>query len=108
LITNGFYAAAKRKSQAEDSGFEPVLRATTKNIGHAVEIRIRDNGTGISADVKDKIFNRSSPPSRPARVRAGPFDEPRYYCETTRWRIDVTTEPGRFTEFTIVLPTSKT
>ncbi|MEI9925739.1 MAG: ATP-binding protein [Bradyrhizobium sp.] len=57
LITNGFYAAAKRKAQAGDSGFEPVLAATTKNIGHAVEIRIRDNGTGIPADVKDKIFN---------------------------------------------------
>src|SRR6185312_6679997 len=46
LISNGFYAATKRKAEAGD-GFEPVLCAATKNLGGEVEIRIRDNGTGI-------------------------------------------------------------
>ncbi|HET7886802.1 MAG TPA: GAF domain-containing protein, partial [Bradyrhizobium sp.] len=50
LISNGFYAANKRK-EAGDDGFEPLLRATTKNLGNKVEIRIRDNGTGIPAEV---------------------------------------------------------
>src|SRR6185503_6034181 len=45
LISNGFYAATKRKAQAGD-GFEPVLVAATRSLGDRVEIRIRDNGTG--------------------------------------------------------------
>jgi two-component system, NtrC family, sensor kinase len=56
LISNGFYAATKRKAEASD-GFEPMLSATTKNLGDKVEIRIRDNGTGIPEEVKEKIFN---------------------------------------------------
>ena len=57
LISNGFYAASKRKAENGDPDFEPVLSATTKNLGSQVEIRIRDNGTGIPTEVKEKIFN---------------------------------------------------
>ena len=53
LISNGFYAATKRKEAAAD-GFEPTLSATTRNLGNKVEIRIRDNGTGIPLEVKEK------------------------------------------------------
>jgi two-component system, NtrC family, sensor kinase len=107
LITNGFYAAAKRKSQTGDSGFEPVLRATTKNIGHAVEIRIRDNGTGIPADVKDKIFNPFFT-TKPAGEGTGLGLSMSHdiIVKQHGGSIDVTTEPGQFTEFTIVLPRS--
>ena len=47
LISNGFYAATKRKADANGGDYEPVLSATTKSLGDSVEIRIRDNGTGI-------------------------------------------------------------
>ena len=57
LISNGFYAATKRKAQAGNDGYEPTLLASTKNLGDGVEIRIRDNGNGIPPDVKDRIFN---------------------------------------------------
>ena len=57
VISNGFYAATKRVEAANDGDHEPVVVASTKNLGDRVEIRIRDNGTGISADVKDKMFN---------------------------------------------------
>ena len=57
LISNGFYAATKRKEQSNSDGYEPTLTATTKNLGDKIEIRIRDNGTGISPDVKEKMFN---------------------------------------------------
>ena len=105
LITNGFYAAAKRKSQTGNSGFEPVLSATTKNIGHAVEIRIRDNGTGIPADVKDKIFNPFFT-TKPAGEGTGLGLSMSHdiIVKQHGGSIDVTTEPDQFTEFTIVLP----
>ena len=57
LISNGFYAATKRKAEANSGDYEPTLTATTKNLGDSVEIRIRDNGTGIPAEVRDKLFN---------------------------------------------------
>ena len=57
LISNGFYAATKRKAQAGNDGYEPALTASTKSLGDRVEIRIRDNGTGIPHEVKEKMFN---------------------------------------------------
>ena len=41
LISNGFYAANKRKDQTADGGFEPILTTTTRSLGDRVEIRIR-------------------------------------------------------------------
>ena len=57
LISNGFYATTKRKAEANGGDYEPTLAAATKNLGDRVEIRIRDNGTGIPPEVKEKLFN---------------------------------------------------
>ena len=57
LISNGFYAATKRKEQASSEVYEPTLMVATKNLGDKVEIRIRDNGIGIPPEVKEKMFN---------------------------------------------------
>ena len=57
LISNGVYAAMKRQSEIGADGHEPTLVAATKDLGDRVEIRIRDNGGGIAAEVMDKIFN---------------------------------------------------
>jgi hypothetical protein len=70
LISNGFYAATKRKEQDVSVSYEPSLLASTKNLGGRVEIRIRDNGTGIPPDVRRKCSIRSSQQSRPERARA--------------------------------------
>ena len=57
VISNGFYAATKRKEQDDSGGYEPTLAASTKNLSDRVAITIRDNGTGIPSDVKEKMFN---------------------------------------------------
>ena len=57
LISNGFYATIKRRMEVSD-GFNPTLSAAaTKCLGDTVEICIRDNGTGIPTEIKEKIFN---------------------------------------------------
>ena len=56
LSSNGFYAATKRARDGEGARFAPTLKVTTRNTGDAVEIRVRDNGTGIPADIRDKLF----------------------------------------------------
>ena len=47
LISNGFYAATKRKAEADGGNYEPTLAAATKSLSDRVEIRIRDNGTAF-------------------------------------------------------------
>ena len=104
LISNGFYAATKRKADPDD-GFEPTLTATTKNLGDKVEIRIRDNGTGILAEVKEKIFNPFFT-TKPAGEGTGLGLSMSHdiIVKQHGGTIDVDTVLGVFTEFKIVLP----
>jgi signal transduction histidine kinase len=104
LISNGFYAATKRK-EAGVEGFEPTLSATTKNLGNKVEIRIRDNGTGIPAAVKEKMFNPFFT-TKPAGEGTGLGLSMSHdiIVKQHGGKIDVDTEPGAFTEFIITLP----
>jgi GAF domain-containing protein len=104
LISNGFYAATQRKS-VEGETFEPVLIAATKNLGKTVEIRIRDNGTGIPADVKEKIFNPffTTKPSGEG-TGLGLSMSHDIVVKQHGGTIDVDTGLGAFTEFRIVLP----
>jgi two-component system NtrC family sensor kinase len=104
LISNGFYATAKRKMAAGD-GFEPMLSATTRNLSDKVEIRIRDNGTGIPPDFKEKIFNPFFT-TKPAGEGTGLGLSMSHdiIVKQHGGTIEVETEPGQFTEFKIVLP----
>jgi signal transduction histidine kinase len=104
LISNGFYAATQRKS-AEGETFEPELIAATKNRGKTVEIRIRDNGTGIPNEIKEKIFNpffTTKPPGEGTGLGLSMSHD--IIVKQHGGSIDVETEPGLFTEFKIVLP----
>jgi len=105
LISNGFYAATKRMADANGADFEPLLSASTKNLGGHVEIRIRDNGTGIPPEVKEKMFNPFFT-TKPAGEGTGLGLSMSHdiIVKQHGGRIDVATEPGQFTEFTIVLP----
>ncbi len=105
LISNGFYAAHKRKAQSDGEGFEPTLAAATRNLGDRVEIRIRDNGTGIPPDVKEKMFNPFFT-TKPAGEGTGLGLSISHdiIVKQHSGTIAVDTEPGKFTEFTIVLP----
>jgi two-component system NtrC family sensor kinase len=105
LISNGFYAATKRNGEADRPGFEPTLRATTKNLGNAVEIRIRDNGTGIPAEVREKMFNPFFT-TKPAGEGTGLGLSLSYdiVVKQHAGSIEVDTQPGEFTEFRVILP----
>ncbi|MFT4116357.1 sensor histidine kinase [Bradyrhizobium sp.] len=104
LISNGFYAANKRKESAGD-GFEPTLSATTRNLGNMVEIRIRDNGTGIPPEVREKMFNPFFT-TKPAGEGTGLGLSMSHDIVVKQHggTLDLNTEPGQFTEFVITLP----
>ena len=105
LISNGFYAASKRKADGGGGAYEPLLRATTKNLGESVEIRIRDNGTGILPEVKEKMFHPFFT-TKPAGEGTGLGLSISHdiVVKQHAGSIEVASEPGQFTEFRIVLP----
>jgi len=105
LIMNGFYAATKRKAEANGADYEPKLAATTKSLGDSVEIRIRDNGTGIPPEVKEKMFNPFFT-TKPAGEGTGLGLSISHdiIVKQHGGSIEVDTKPGQYTEFRIVLP----
>jgi signal transduction histidine kinase len=104
LLSNGFYAVTKRKAD-NGTGFEPVVSAMTKGRSDGVEIRIRDNGTGIPPEVKEKMFNPFFT-TKPAGEGTGLGLSMSYdiIVKQHGGTIDVETVPEEFTEFRIVLP----
>jgi signal transduction histidine kinase len=105
LISNGFYAATKRKAETNGGNYEPTLAAATKNLGDSVEIRIRDNGTGIPPEVKERMFNPFFT-TKPAGEGTGLGLSLSYdiIVKQHAGSIEVDTQPGDFTEFRLVLP----
>jgi signal transduction histidine kinase len=105
LISNGFYAAIKRKAETGAEAFEPVLGVVTRNLGETVEIRIRDNGTGIPPEVREKMFNpffTTKPTGEGTGLGLSMAHD--IIVKQHGGSINVETEPGLFTEFKIVLP----
>ena len=105
LISNGFYAATQRKVEVNGGNYEPILTAATKNLGDRVEITIRDNGTGIPLDVKEKMFNPFFT-TKPAGEGTGLGLSISHdiIVKQHGGSIEVDTQPGEFTEIRVVLP----
>ena len=105
IISNGFYAATKRSAQANLDHYEPTLTAATSDLGHSVEIRIRDNGIGVPPEVKEKMFNPFFT-TKPAGEGTGLGLSISHdiIVKQHSGSIEVDTRPGEFTEFRIVLP----
>jgi GAF domain-containing protein len=105
LISNGFYAATKRKTQADGDGYEPTLVASTRSLGDRVEIKIRDNGTGIPPDVKEKMFNpffTTKPAGEGTGLGLSICHD--IIVKQHGGSIEVDTQPGEFTEIRVTLP----
>ena len=95
----------KRKEQANSEGYGPTLTAATKNLGDRVEIRIRDNGTGIPPEVKEKMFNPFFT-TKPAGEGTGLGLSITHdiIVKQHSGSIEVDTQPGEYTEIKIILP----
>jgi signal transduction histidine kinase len=105
LFGNGFYAATKRQKEGGDPKFKPTLKVTTRDLGDAVEIRARDNGTGIPPEIKDKLFQPFFT-TKPTGEGTGLGLSISYDIVTQQHggTITVDSRVGEFTEFTIRLP----
>jgi PAS domain S-box-containing protein len=105
LFGNGFYATTKRQKEGSDPKFKPTLKVSTRDLGEAVEIRIYDNGTGISPEIKDKLFQPFFT-TKPTGEGTGLGLSISYDILTQQHggTITVDSRIGEFTEFTVRLP----
>ena len=107
LFTNAFYAVEQRQ-KAGTSGYVPEVTVSTHRLaqGH-VEIRVRDNGTGIPDAVKDKVFQPFFT-TKPASKGTGLGLSLSYDIVTQGHggTLTLTSQEGAFTEFIITLPTA--
>ena len=105
LISNGFYAATRRTAEGNGGDYEPTLAAVTKSLGDRVEIRIRDNGTGIPPEVKEKMFNPFFT-TKPAGEGTGLGLSISHdiIVKQHGGSIEVDTQLGEFTEIRVILP----
>jgi signal transduction histidine kinase len=105
LFGNAFYAARKREKEGSDPTFKPTLKVTTRDLGDAVEIRIRDNGVGIPDEIKDRLFQPFFT-TKPTGEGTGLGLSISYDIVTQEHggTITVDSRVGEFTEFTIRLP----
>ena len=105
LIANGFYAATRRRAETNGGDYEPTLTASTKNLGDRVEISIRDNGTGIAPDVKEKMFDpffTTKPTGEGTGLGLSISHD--VIVKQHAGTIEVDTQPGEFTEISVTLP----
>jgi two-component system, NtrC family, sensor kinase len=105
MISNGFYAATRRRAETNGGDYEPTLTASTKNLGDRVEVRIRDNGTGMPPDVKDKMFNpffTTKPTGEGTGLGFSISHD--IIVKQHGGTIEVDTQPGEFTEIRVILP----
>ena len=105
LIGNGFYAAAKRQRDGAEPDFRPTLNVVTRDLGEAVEIRVRDNGAGIPPDIRDKLFQPFFT-TKPTGEGTGLGLSISWDIVTQQHggTIEVDSRLGEFPEFTIRLP----
>jgi signal transduction histidine kinase len=107
IFNNAFYAVNEKKKAAEN-GYEPVVQVTTHQLNEKIEIRIKDNGTGIPEKVLEKIYQPFFT-TKPAGEGTGLGLSLSYDIITKGHggELKVETQEGNGSEFIIQLPLSK-
>ena len=107
MVGNACHATdAKRRAIEAEGGprFDPVLRLATRGMEDSVEIRLRDNGTGIPPEVIDKIFNpffTTKPTDQGTGLGLALSSD---IVRQHGGLIEVKSEPGEYTEMIVQLP----
>jgi PAS domain S-box-containing protein len=105
LFSNGFYAARERQRTATMPGIEPSLKVSTRELGGAVEITVRDNGIGIPAEIRDRLFQpffTTKPPGEGTGLGLSMSYD--IVTQQHGGSITVDSKPGEYSEFTVRLP----
>ncbi len=104
IVNNACYAVDE-KSKKGIPGYSPEVLTSTRKVGDKIEIRIRDNGTGIPDHVREKIFNpffTTKPTGKGTGLGLSmSFD---IVTQIHKGKLEVISGEGEFTEFIITIP----
>ena len=105
LLGNAFYAVKQRAIGGTDEKYLPTVSVSTHWRDHDIEIRVRDNGTGIPREIHDKIFEPFFT-TKPTGDGTGLGLSMCYdiIVHEHGGHMAVSSELGQFTEFSILLP----
>jgi signal transduction histidine kinase len=106
LTDNACYAA-HQKRQSAGPDFRPCVQVRTRELGEAVELRVRDNGDGVPAGLRDKLFTPFFT-TKPAGVGTGLGLSISYdvVVQMHKGTLRLESEEGRYAEFIVTLPRS--
>ena len=104
LINNACYSV-KDATANKPSGWVPTLRVSSRKAGNTVEVRIRDNGKGITPENIKKIFDPFFT-TKPAGKGTGLGLSLSYdiVVQVHGGQIQVESEPGEYAEFIVKIP----
>ncbi|MEI6456962.1 MAG: ATP-binding protein, partial [bacterium] len=104
IVNNSCYAVDE-KAKKGIPGYSPEVVTSTKKVGDRIEIRIRDNGTGIPQHVIEKIFNPFFT-TKPTGKGTGLGLSMSYDIITQihKGKLEVQSKEGEYTEFIITIP----
>ncbi len=105
LVNNACYAVNKKRKAPPNPDYVPRITVSSARKQDSIEVKIRDNGTGIPEALVQKVFNpffTTKPPGEGTGL--GLSLSLNTITETHKGQLSVISEPGEFTEFVIVLP----
>jgi signal transduction histidine kinase len=104
LFSNAFYAVHKRTTLTAPGTYQPTVAVSTQRAADGVLLRVRDNGIGIPAEIRDKIFHpffTTKPPGEGTGLGLSlSYDIIKSHGGT----LTVSSVPNEYTEFTVWLP----
>jgi signal transduction histidine kinase len=104
VVNNACYATRKRQEERGD-GYRPALRVTTRAVGESVEVRMRDNGTGMSSAVLARLFTpffTTKPPGEGTGLGLSLSHD--IVVQGHQGQLFAESVQGEYTEFVMVLP----
>jgi len=104
-MPSSVYAATKRARGNGKAAYRPTLQVSTRDLGETVEVRVRDNGTGIPPEIRDQLFQPFFT-TKPTGEGTGLGLSISWEIVTQQHggTIAVDSREGEFSEFTIRLP----
>ena len=104
LLHNALYAVRQRQQEL-GAGYQPAVTVRTRREAHQVVVRVRDNGPGIPAAARPKVFNPffTTKPSGEG-TGLGLSLSHDIIAKGHGGTLAFETEENAFTEFTITLP----
>jgi signal transduction histidine kinase len=108
LFNNAFYALQEKRKSMNANEFHPLLSVETKNIDGRFTIIVKDNGTGVPINLRDKVFNpffTTKPPGEGTGLGLSLSHD--IIAGGHRGSIELESEEGAYAQFTLIIPKSK-